>query len=176
MKDIRDVQGELRWVQTSALKRDYELRADQELVAQLRFRSLMGSFAEAENSLGRWTFKRVGFLHPRVTIRASATDADIATFRNNTWSGGGTLTLSDGRTFLATTNCWHSSLEIQTEPGEVLVRLQTTGIWQNCATVSITSHGLEIPELPWITLFAWYVIVMMQVDNAWLGSAAAMAP
>jgi hypothetical protein len=48
------------------------------------------------------------------SIRACGSDAEIATFKNNTWSGGGTLTVADGREFLITTNVWQTKLEIQT--------------------------------------------------------------
>src|SRR5262245_50775175 len=166
MKEIRKVQTQLQWVQPNFLKMNYELRAAEELVATLGFRSMLGSFATAESKDGCWTFKRVGFLQTRATIRACVSDLEIATFKNNTWSGGGTLTLSDGRNFLVTTNLWQTHLEIQTETGEVLIRLQTTGFWQTSADVNITPSGLDMPELPWMTLFAWYVIVMMQMDAA----------
>jgi hypothetical protein len=166
MKEISKVQGLLRWVQPSVLKMNYELHANDELVATLRFRSLSGSFATGETAGGCWTFKRIGFLQTRAAIRACGSEAEIATFKNNTWTGGGTLTLSSGRNFLATTNLWQTHLEIQTETGEVLIRLQTSGVWQTSADVSITPSGLEMPELAWMTLFAWYVIVMMQADGA----------
>jgi hypothetical protein len=173
MKEISKVREQLRWVHPSALKMNYELRAAEELVATLRFRSLSGSFATAETAGGCWTFKRTGFLQTRATIRACGSEAEIATFKNNTWRGGGALTLSDGRNFLATTNLWQTHLEIQTEAGEVLIRLQTSGFWQTSADVNITSSGLEMPELPWMNLFAWYVIVMMQMmDGASVGALA----
>jgi hypothetical protein len=164
MREINDVQGPLEWVQPRALKMHYELRSNEELVANLSFRSLSGSFATAESADGCWTFKRVGFFQTRATIRACGSDADTATFKNNTWSGGGTLTLADGREFLVTTNVWQTQLEIQTASGEVLVHLKTSGFWQNSAAVNITPIGRQMPALPWIALFAWYVIVMMQTD------------
>jgi len=124
----------------------------------------LGSFATAESGNGCWTFKRVGFLQTRATIRVCGSDAEIATFKNNTWSGGGTLTLIDGRELLITTNVWQTKLDIQTADGKVLVHLQTRGVWQNSASVDVTPIGRQMPELPWMALFAWYVIVMMQMD------------
>jgi hypothetical protein len=164
MRKINSVQRRLEWVQPRALKMHYELRSDNELIATLGFRSVWGSFATAESADGCWTFKRVGFFQTRATIRACGSDADIATFKNNTWSGGGTLTLADGREFLATTNLWQTQLDIQTAAGEVLVHLKTSGFWQNSASVDLTPVGLQMPELPWMVLFAWYVVVMMQMD------------
>jgi hypothetical protein len=131
MRKINSLQRRLEWVQPGALKMYYELRSDNELIATLGFRSLLGSFATAESADGCWTFKRIGFLQTRATIRACGSDAEIATFKNNTWSGGGTLTLADGREFLVTTNVWQTQLEIQTAAGEVLVHLQTSVVSKN---------------------------------------------
>ena len=89
---------------------EYELRADDEVIATLRFRSSFGTFATAESADGCWTFKRIGFWKTKATIRACGSETEIAFFKNNTWSGGGTLELSDGRKFQATTNLWQDNL------------------------------------------------------------------
>ena len=59
MRKINSVQRRLEWVQPGALKMYYELRSDNELIATLGFRSLLGSFATAESADGCWTFKRI---------------------------------------------------------------------------------------------------------------------
>ena len=88
---------------------EYELRTEGgEPAATLRFRSSFGSFATAEGADICWTFKRIGFFQTQVTIRACGSDDDIAHFKNNTWTSGGTLDLADGRTFQATTNFWQT--------------------------------------------------------------------
>lgn len=161
---IANAPGQLEWVQPKALKMHYELRSNEDVVATLQFRSAWGSFATAESAEGCWTFKRMGFLQTRATIRACGSDAEIATFKNNTWSGGGSLTLADGQEFLITTNGWQTQLEVQATSGELLVHLQTKGWWKTSAEVNITPKGRRTAELPWMTLFAWYVVVMMQMD------------
>ena len=71
MQGIRDVVGtELEWVQPHALRREFELRAGEEAVAKLEFRSTFGSLASAQSGEGTWTFKRVGFWRSHVTVRA----------------------------------------------------------------------------------------------------------
>ena len=95
---------ELIWRQPSATKDEHELRDGDQLVATLRFKSALGTLATAETADGCWTFKRVGFWHPRVTIRECGAEADLAVFRNNTWSDGGQLDLPGGRAFRANMN------------------------------------------------------------------------
>lgn len=145
---------------------EYELRADDELVATLRFRSSFGTFATAESADGCWTFKRIGFWQTKVTIRACGWDSEIAFFKNNTWSGGGSLELSDGRHLQATTNLWQTMLEFKSETGEILVRLRSRGLVHLSATVEIQPDAVGVPELPWIVMLGWYLIVMMHTDAA----------
>jgi len=167
VKKIAEVIGrELEWVQPSAWKMEYELRAGDELIATLRFRSSFGSFATAESADGCWTFKRVGFWQTRVTIRGCGSEMDIAMFKNNTWSGGGTLELPDGRKVLATTNLWLTNFEFKTEAGETLVRFKTGGLVHLSAKVEIQPAAAGVPELPWVVMFGWYLAVMMYMDSA----------
>ena len=155
---------------------EYELRAGDEPIATVRFRSSFGSFATAESEDGCWTFKRVGFWRTRATIRECGSDMDIALFKNNTWSGGGTLELPDGRKILATTNLWQTSFEFKTETGEALVRFKTKGLVHFSATVEIPPDAAVAPELPWMVMFGWYLAVMMYMDSASIaGSAAAIS-
>src|SRR6266850_1503326 len=150
---------------------EYELRAGDELIATLRFRSSFGSFATAESPDGCWTFKRVGFWQTRVTIRTCENDTELATFRNNTWTGGGTLELPDGRTFRATTNLWQSKREFKDGSDDVLIQLAGRGVAHLSATVEIRPSALRMPELPWMVMLGWYLIVMMSHDAA-AGAAA----
>jgi len=167
MRKIAEVVGQqLKWVQPSVLAMQYELRAADELAATLRFRSCFGSFATGESADGCWTFKRIGFWQTRVTVRACGEDVDRATFRNNTWSGGGTLELSGGRKFLATTNFWQTNLEFQDELGGTLIKFKSGGLLHLSATVDLEPNAVSLPVLPWMVMLGWYLTVMMHLDSA----------
>jgi hypothetical protein len=157
---------ELKWTQPRFLKMNYELQAGEALAATLNFRSSFGSLATGESADGCWTFKRAGFFQPRVTIRVCGNETDIAVFRNNTWSGGGTLELPDGRKVLATTNMWQTNLEFKTESGETLVRFKSAGVIHLAAIVEIQQQAIGLAELPWLVMLGWYLIVMMNNDAA----------
>jgi len=166
---------ELKWVQPSAWKMEYELRADDELIATLRFRSSWGTFATAESADGCWTFKRIGFWQTKATIRACGSDTELALFKNNTWSGGGTLEFADGRKLLASTNGWRTTFEFKSETGETLVRFKSGGFVHLSATVEIQPDSAGMTELPWIVMLGWYLTVMMYLDTATTGSVAAVS-
>jgi hypothetical protein len=173
MKTIAEAIGrELKWVQPRAWKMEYELRAEDEPIATLRFRSSFGSFATAESADGCWTFKRIGFWQTKATIRVCGSDADIGIFKNNTWSGGGTLELSDGRQFPASTNAWRTSLEFNSEAGDTLLRFKSGGLAHLSATVEIQPAAAGMPELPLLVALGWYLTVMMYMDTSAIVAAS----
>ncbi len=140
----------------------------------MNFRSSFGSFATAASAEGTWTFKRVGFWQTKVTIRASGAETDLAVFKNNTWSAGGTLELLDGRRYLANTNFWATQYEFKTEAGEALISYtKIGGMLHMSSMMEIHPIMRGVVELPWIALLGWYLTVMMQSDSAAAAAAAA---
>jgi hypothetical protein len=167
MLRIADLTGrQLEWKQPTMMKMEFELQAGGELAATLRFRSSFGSLATAESGDGCWTFKRVGFWQPYITARACGEDADLATFRHNTWSGGGTLALPDGRQLKAGTNFWQTEMTIEAEGGAALLRYKNGGLVRMAGSMAIEPAAAALPELPWLALFGWYLIVVMYMDSA----------
>lgn len=158
---------QLRWTQPHTNKMEYELHAGDQVVATLRFRSAFGSLATAECAEGSWTFKRVGFLQTRVTIRAGGEETNLAIFHNNTWDGGGTLELPDGRKYLANTNFWATKYEFRTEDGEPLIRYSRIGgLLHLSAEVEILPAAQAlVAEFPWVVPLGWYLAVMMHADS-----------
>ena len=178
MQRIRDVAGhDLQWVRPHWRRLDYELRDGADVVATLAFRSAWGSLANAESGDGCWTFKRLGFLQTTASIRECGGDRDLAYFRNNTWTSGGTLELPDGRRFLAGSNFWMTGFEITTEQGESLVRFRRiSDVIHFSAAVQILPAAIDVPELPWLVTLGWYVTVQMHRDaGAVAASSAASA-
>lgn len=175
MRKILEFVGqELKWEQPKVMKMEYLLQSGQETVASLRFRSAWGSFAQAECAEGCWTFKRVGFFQPRVSVRACNAEDEIATFRNNTWTGGGTLELLDGRRYPANTNFWMTRFAFTTETGQELIRYtKIGGFLHMSARVLVLPDAALLPETPWMTLLGWYLTIMLHQEAAAATSAAA---
>src|SRR5262245_28743971 len=176
MRRILDYRGVLSWTQPSAMKRDFELSVEGETVATLSFRSIFGSLAIARAAEGSWTFKRVGFWNPRVTVRSEGSEEEIAVFTNNTWSAGGTLEVKDGRRYRANSNFWMTSYEFKDEAEQPLVRfVRMRGALHISSQVEITPAGEKLAELPWLVSLGWYLAVKMHDDAAAGGAAAASA-
>ena len=173
MLKIRERVGtELRWVQTHALKREFALRSGEDTVGTLEFRSAFGSLASAHTDEGQWTFKRVGFWRSHVTVRRAGEDRDLAVFRNDTWTAGGTLEFADGRAFRANSNFWMTSYQFTNAQDEPLVRFtRLGGIIHLSCDVQVEPAGLRLEEMPWLVALGLYLIVKMRDDAS--GAAAA---
>ncbi|MEP7137675.1 MAG: hypothetical protein ABI904_22345 [Chloroflexota bacterium] len=153
---------------------EYELQADGELAATLRFRSAWNSLATAESAEGKWIFNRVGFWRPKIIIQAQENEVNLAVLQNNSWSNGGTLELSDGRRYLTRMNSWNTQYEIRTEGGESLLKFKIKGSFRKSADVEVFPAMTQVSEIPWLVLFGWYQTVMINMDAAAI--AAAMVP
>jgi len=120
MRTIAEVADQvLVWVQPARLKQTFELRTGDEAVATLQFQR--ASLAAGEVADQQWTFKRVGFWHPQVTVRAAGSDANVAVFKP-AWTGGGTLELPQGRLLrFGAANFWHSQWDWSDPAGNPIV-------------------------------------------------------
>ena len=165
LNDIRH--RSLTWNQPHTFKREYELLADEEPVATLTFASMFGSLAKGRSADGCWTFKRQGFLATHVTIRECDSAENLAIFRNNTWSGGGTLELPDGRKYIANSNFWLTRYAIQTTGETPLITFDhVSGMLHLSSTVIIEDAARDLRELPWLVMLGWYLTVMQHGDAA----------
>lgn len=169
---LHDLIGvDLEWTRPHILSPEYELSHENDFIGALKFRSSFGSFATATVDTGCWTFKRMGFLKTRVTVKPCDTERELGVFHNNTWKGGGTLELPGGRSLLANTNFWHSKYQFTREEQPLITyrirqRLTLTGQMQ------ILDAAREIPELPWLAMLGWYLAVMMHRDDSAAATAA----
>lgn len=168
MRRIAELSGlELKWEQPNTFKMEYCLFAGDEMAATLKFRSSFGSFAIAESADGCWTFKRVGFFQTRATIRECDSETEIASYRNNTWTNGGTLEFPDGRQYRASTNFWMTQFDFFNEAEVVLFSYRKIGgIIHLSSYVDLFSNAIIIPELPWMIMLGWYLTIMMHQDAA----------
>jgi hypothetical protein len=164
--------GEVHWSRVKGKGPMFELRASDEPAARLRWIKRWGSLAEAEVAEGRWTFKRAGFLRPRVTVRREGSEVDAAVHEPG-WSGNGTLTLAGGRTLRwVSTSFWGSHWEFRDPGDSPLVHFHVkSGLRVMGAAVTVHAAARRMPELPLLLTLGFYLIVLM-VNDAAAGAAA----
>jgi hypothetical protein len=159
--------GPLVWTQPKALGREYHLSSADELVGRLRFEKSFGSLATAEVASQHWTFKREGFLHPRVTVRAPNSDVNLAVFRPS-WSGGGVLEFPDGRRIgWRHTSFWRSEWSfVEGEDRQLLLFKQHEGFLKISARLEFDPGAAAAPDLPMLAALGWYLMLLTAQDAA----------
>jgi hypothetical protein len=158
---------ELQWVQPSGAKQYYELQAGEVAVCTLHMDSSFNSRAAALNTDGSWEFDRKGFWQRQSTIRASGGVEDLAVYNANTWRQGGTLVLPNGRNYIVKSNFWSTQFFITTFDEQALVSItKIGGVFHFSGRVEIHSLAKNLPELPWLVPFAWYLVMLQYRDSA----------
>jgi len=162
MRSLYEVSGEeLRWEKPKWLKRQYELRAGEEVVATLARSG--GSKATGEWSGGRYVFTQNGWLNQRILIGDGATtdvNAPLATFTRR----GGVLTLTDGRTLFWVKPSFWKSRRVWSDGAASLVEFDPASGYAS-PQVTITAEGARLAELPLLLLLGEYLIVRAREET-----------
>jgi len=177
MKQMRDFIGQpMTWVQTNAKERTYELRLGDDVVASLRWQKPSGSLALGEAADGIWSFKRVGFFSPKVTVRTAGPESDIAVFTPDWHVGKGTSEMAGGTRYRwAATSFWRSEMAFCNEAGQPLVQYKPERLLQLAAAkVEVTPAGAAVSELSLLTVLGWYLMLLLAEDTITTSVLASM--
>jgi len=137
----------LRWAQPHAKERFFELRSGDDVIATLSWERMFGTLATTQTADRTWTFKRVGFFNPRVTVRSPGSDADIAIFKPS-WGYGGTLEVQ-GKTFTwKKLDFWGNRWGFTWQDGTVLLSFGYAG-----GLGSIGWKSSRFPAQEWTTTY-----------------------
>ena len=148
----------LMWKQTGFGARDFELRAGDDLVAQLYWPKLLSDLAVAECAAGTWHIDRLGFFRQRTVVTLPGSDLEIASFEPD-WLGDGDLVLADGRVFQwYQTKTLCNSWALVSPDGSLLFEVHEGMRWfKHEADVVLHVAVDAMPELPLLILVAWYL-------------------
>jgi hypothetical protein len=177
VKSIREFANQpLKWAKPSVLTAAYELRAGEDILATLRWEKTFGSLAVAESADGTWTFKRSGFLSPKVTVRVPGSESEVAVFKPS-WKGEGTLQGPNGRSYQwLKTGFWRVEWAFANEAAEPLVHVKPEfAFFKLAAEVKVEPGAVSLPDLALLTLLGWYLVVLMLSEDGGGAAAAIIA-
>lgn len=143
---------------------DYECRAGGRPLARLRWRSVCGSLAVGECAEGRWSFKRMGFFRPRITVRGEGAETDLGVLQT---TGRTTqLRLADGAVFTwSRVRPRHRRYAFVDASGGTVVEFACAG-WSSASAAVITGATATPPgTLALLVLTGWYRLVLEQMDE-----------
>ncbi len=171
--------GSLEWREPQTAERRFELRGGEELFATLAFKSSFGTLATAETASGRWTFKRMGFLNPRVTVRAEGAGGELAVYHPNLWRDG-LLSCADGRAYpFRPVNFWASRWAFCSPGGSPLVTFHPgpekptlSDLFTSQAMVEVAPSASADPHLPLLVTLGWYLMLLHRDDAGAVAAGA----
>lgn len=160
--------GLLRW--TVRPGRSFVLDADGEEAGRLGFSVKGGSLAKGETAHGEWTFKREGFLHPRITVRATDSEQNCGSFTLSA-NGSGKFSLGRGEDYTFTTPGWlDSQWSFHRGPFEV-VRFSRDG---SSADVEIMMRSVDPTTLSILIMLGWYAPLLAADEEAVIKTTIAL--
>ena len=170
----------LQWAQPKRLERSFELRSGETRFATLVFRSAFGTLATATTADGEWTFKRVGFLNPRVTVRRAGAQEDLAVYQPRLW-GGGRLACADGSSFSwKAVNFWSTQWMFADPGGRPILTFREgtedpklADVLKTQAIVQFEGVDAAATSLSILVALGLYLILLHQQDGAAVAATAA---
>jgi hypothetical protein len=156
---------ELEWRQSE--RRFHQLIFQEQEIASLQFEKRSGSLATGTQGKNRWTFKRTGFLAPRITVRAEGSEREIAEYTPH-WCGGGWVGFDSGRRYqLRHTNFWGTEWAFEAPDGTAAISLSgCSGVFKQSGVIQVAPGVATLPETPVLALLIWYVRLLMNEDAA----------
>jgi hypothetical protein len=124
-----------------------------------------GSLATGRSADGEWTFKRAGFIHPRITVREPGRDTDLYSVQV-TWGGEGILDIPGRGNFRWIPNVWHRRWVLQGPDGKEVMHMTLNGFTKISGAITINPKWLNDRMLSLVTLLGWYLMMLVVSDEA----------
>ena len=171
MSPITDApNGILRWSVRPG--RSFVLEAEGQEMGRLGFSAKSGSLAQGMTAHGEWTFKREGFLHPRITIRKTGADANCGSLTLNA-NGNGKLSLAGAEDFNLVTAGWLQSHWSFNRGITEIVRFSRDG---SSADVEVVNPKVTAETLSILVLLGWYAPLLAADEAAVIAANIATCP
>ena len=171
------------WKQPKAVTRSFILTRSTEPFGTMEFRSFWGTLAVTNDPVQPWSFKRVGFLNPQITIRMPESESDYAIFIPTMFSGG-TLRPPDGRLVnWQPLNFWRTQWHFTDTRGFPILNLRQhyrsegkarlSEVFKIQAEVQVESSHITNLEFSMLVNLGFYLLVMQEMDSASIAAASA---
>ena len=134
---------------------------------------MWGTLATTTDPVQDWSFKRVGFLHPHVTVRMPNSESDYVLFEPKGF-GGGMLNTPDGRPVLwEPVNFWHTQWQFTDKSGSPIMTFtqddgehKLTELFKVNADVMVESSRMTNLEFSLYVNLGFYLVVMNLMDSS----------
>ncbi len=144
----------------------HELRVGDDIYAELHRHSIFGSLTTGEVLSGKFSFKRMGFFKPYITVRQDGTETDLAVQRK-AGRGEEELRFTDGTVFV-----WKATKDKKKEKGyydskgNLLVGfIPKHGLMKSSCEIRLTPDTAACPQIPLLLMAGWYHLILENEDE-----------
>ncbi len=163
-----------QWVQPKISRNCYQLRAGEDLLAELEFPRWFSSQALASAIDGHWTFSQTGFFDSRVIVCSLRDETELAVFRPKWIRSEGSIQFIGGPSFIwKSANFWATKYVIQDSSGKPLILFRQgiedvslAALFKIQAAVDIQPAAQGLKELSLLVLLGWYLIIRQHQESA----------
>jgi hypothetical protein len=167
MKKLSDYIGsELKIHQNSILKRDFELKSGDDLIARLYYPKFFSDLAELTISEETYELYRPKFFSRDVDIRKKGYQNPFASFKNNFWGSKGVLELPRGIRLNMKFGFFRKQAEVYLGENELLISILNKFSIKERSDVVIEKRSEIINEHPWIIMLGFYLAQLMKRNSA----------
>jgi hypothetical protein len=155
---------QLHWIQPSVLERRFELCSENRLLGELRFepggRTAYGTLTIAGAVTTGWTFRATGgILKPRVIIRETGANNDLAVYGHKRWGGGWVEFVDGSKFYWKPTSFWGTGKGFYNGKMELLFELKQKffALLKMRHVVKLETRCNDLDELPLLLVLAGYL-------------------
>ena len=158
--------NELFISQKSIWKREFELKAGDELIARMYYPKFFGDRTELSIQNEVFEFFRPKFFSREVAVRKKGNENPFAHFKNNFWGSKGMLELPRGNNLNIKFGIFKKQTEIFLGENDLLVTILSRFSVKRRSEVVIEKRSEIIDEYPWIVMFGFYLSQLRKRSSA----------
>lgn len=157
-KLLSDYMGQtLQLIQLKFLKRDYELRCVDQVVAKIRHLKWYSSDFEVEWEKNKWEIYKPSIWKSLVEIKESGKQLPFASYSRTGFKSEGVIELPRGQKLKLFFRIFKGNYEVQSISGECLVLIKDKFSFKDKTEFYIQQRSELLDKYPWSILLAWYL-------------------
>jgi hypothetical protein len=150
----------LMFYQPSIIKREFELRSSEEVLAKMVFPKLFSTSVIIEGFDGKWEIKQPSIWRAEFGIYKYGYQMPFAKYISNFWKTKGTIELPKGGRLNCKSGKIRKPLGVFSSSGELILLYENKLSIKGRTAVRIEKRVELLDQYPWIVMLGWYVVLL----------------
>lgn len=166
MRNIENVLDHpLEFIQPNIMKREYELRFGDEILAKINIPKALNSRAEVITAEGKWILTCEGTFTRKIKLVHEDNPADSLECRINSWTSKIFVDFPDGKKYHIKTNITKTSIEINKESGENVINFKTSGLFKKITRITFNRINTVRAHITILVILGLYTEILNRRES-----------